>query len=114
MRPLSACALTESFSVELGARAAAAVAGVPVDAAGELADSRRAASAPRQPNAARESAARTLSGAAMSVFERGTVTDPNCLRDVEHLGRKLTSDQSPDEAMSAAVTSEVATNSRST
>src|SRR5690348_4518377 len=98
MRPLSACALTESVRAELGARAEAAVAGVDA-AAGAFVEALREASAPRQPSAARESAARTLSDAAMSVFERGTSTDPNCLQGRRTAPRKVTSQPQHDEAM---------------
>ena len=71
IRPLSARSLMESVGARGGvAVAAAADAGVFAEAAGELVDSRRAASTPRQPKAARESTAKTLWDANMSVFER--------------------------------------------
>ena len=70
MRPLSACALTESFKLAFDDRADAADVGVAVAAvAGELVDSRRAASLPRQASEASETRAKTLINAAMSVFE---------------------------------------------
>src|SRR5690242_11643904 len=72
IRPLSARSLMESVGVRVGfAVAAAAEAGVFGEAAGELVDSRRAPSPPRQPRAARKSTAKTLWGANMSVFEKG-------------------------------------------
>ena len=72
MRPLSARSLIESVGAWAGVVvAAAAVAGVLDEAAGELVDSRRAVSAPRQPSAAaRESTVKPLRDANMSVCER--------------------------------------------
>ena len=82
IRPLSARSLMESVGARGGAVvAAAADAGVLGEAAGELVDSRRAASAPRQPSAARESTAKTLWDANMSVFEKEVAIRPGTEAD---------------------------------
>jgi hypothetical protein len=97
MRPLSACALTESLRLGAGECAAAVVAGAD-ELARELADSRRAAPAPLQARAATKTAASTRNDANMSVFEREVFDGAGRRLHTGWSARKVTRDETCHEA----------------